>query len=393
MSILLPQSTAYTFRLGPFLDSTDGNTQENALTIAHTDVLLSKAGGALTAKAETTNLTGTGANAHYTCILGTGDTGTLGALRVWCHVAGALSVYQDFLIVTALIYNSLVAGSDNLQVDTIQWLGTACATPTVNGVPEVDITHWRGEQVSTTTVAGYPKVDTAYIGSTAQTGADLSVAINDIDNFVDTEIANIQSRLPAALTANGNMKCSLMEIISTALTETAGQIAAAFKQFFDVGTPTGTMKAITLVSTCTTNTDMRGTDSAALASVCTEARLSELDAATGGKMANQVDVIEVDTTANLDAAISTRATPAQVNTEVLDVLNTDTFAEPGQEAPGATVSLVKKIGYIYKAFRNKFTQDATTAKLYADDGITVDQKSTESDDATTFTRGEMGTGP
>jgi len=150
---------------------------------------------------------------------------------------------------------------------------------------------------------------------------------------------------------------------------------------------------IQLCDTTTTNTDMRGTNNAALASICTETRLSELDAATGGKMANQVDVIEVDTTANLDAAISTRATPAQVNTEVLDVLNTDTFAEPGQEAPGATVSLVKKIGYIYKAFRNKFTQDATTAKLYADDGITVDQKATVSDSGTEFTRGEMGTGP
>ena len=94
-----------------------------------------------------------------------------------------------------------------------------------------------------------------------------------------------------------------------------------------------------------------------------------------------------------DAAWITGATPAQVNAEVLDVLNIDTFAEPGQEIPGATVSLVKKIGYIYKAFRNKFTQDATTAKLYADDGTTVDQKATVSDDATTFTRGEMGTGP
>ena len=44
---------------------------------------------------------------------------------------------------------------------------------------------------------------------------------------------------------------------------------------------------------------MRGTDSAALASVCTVARLSELDAATGGKMANQVDVVEADTDAIL----------------------------------------------------------------------------------------------
>jgi len=157
MAILLPQSTAYTFRLGPFLDSTDGNTQENALTIAYTDVLLSKAGGALTAKAETTNLTGTGANAHYTCVLGTGDTGTLGSLRVWCHVTGALCVYQDFLIVPALVYNSLVAGSDNLQVDTIQVAGTV------------------------------------------QTAGDLATMITAVDDFVDTEVAAIKTDTAAIL--------------------------------------------------------------------------------------------------------------------------------------------------------------------------------------------------
>lgn len=44
----------------------------------------------------------------------------------------------------------------------------------------------------------------------------------------------------------------------------------------------------------TTNDDMRGTNSAALANVATEARLSELDAGTNGKMANQVDIIQTD---------------------------------------------------------------------------------------------------
>jgi hypothetical protein len=46
---------------------------------------------------------------------------------------------------------------------------------------------------------------------------------------------------------------------------------------------------------------MRGTDSAALASVCTEGRLSELDAITAGKMAYVADVIAVDV-AGLDGA-------------------------------------------------------------------------------------------
>src|SRR3972149_4601557 len=51
-------------------------------------------------------------------------------------------------------------------------------------------------------------------------------------------VMDVQSRVPAALTANGNMKSSLMEILATALTETAGQITAAFKKFFNVATPT-----------------------------------------------------------------------------------------------------------------------------------------------------------
>lgn len=85
---------------------------------------------------------------------------------------------------------------------------------------------------------------------TAQTTGDIIADTNDI-----------QARLPAALTVNGNMKSSLMEIISTTLTETVGQIAAAFKQFFDIASPTGTMKAITNVVTTTnltTNNDKTG---------------------------------------------------------------------------------------------------------------------------------------
>jgi hypothetical protein len=87
------------------------------------------------------------------------------------------------------------------------------------------------------------------------------------------------------------------------------------------------------------------------------------------------------------------AMKAEVNAEALDVLNTDTFAEPGQEAPGATVSLATKIGYLYKAWRNKSTQTSSTYSLFADDTTTVDQKATVSDDGTTATKAEVGTGP
>jgi hypothetical protein len=84
---------------------------------------------------------------------------------------------------------------------------------------------------------------------------------------------------------------------------------------------------------------------------------------------------------------------ASVNAEVVDALNTDTYAEPGQGAPAATTTLAAKINYLYKAWRNKVTQTSTTYSLFADDASTVDQKATVSDDGTTFTRGEIATGP
>lgn len=95
----------------------------------------------------------------------------------------------------------------------------------------------------------------------------------------------------------------------------------------------------------------------------------------------------------LDVILDAVATPAQVNTEVLDVLNVDTFGEPAQGAPGATVSIQEKIAWLYKFLRNKKTSTATTISLFNDDTTTVDTKRTISDDATTYTEGELATGP
>ena len=67
-------------------------------------------------------------------------------------------------------------------------------------------------------------------------------------------------------------------------------------------------------------------------------------------------------------------------------------AEPGQGAPGASITALEKLDYLYKAWRNKTTQTATEYTLYADDTTTTDHKATVSDDGTTFTRGEIATG-
>jgi len=84
---------------------------------------------------------------------------------------------------------------------------------------------------------------------------------------------------------------------------------------------------------------------------------------------------------------------ASVKTQVVDALNTDTYAQPGQESPPATTTLGYMIRYIYKAWRNKKDQSATLYQLYADDATTVDQKATVGESGGTTTVGEIATGP
>lgn len=77
---------------------------------------------------------------------------------------------------------------------------------------------------------------------------------------------------------------------------------------------------------------------------------------------------------------------ADVNAEVVDALATDTYAEP-TGAPGATVALATKIGFIYMALRNKLTVTAS-AKTFYDDGGSAEWSKALSDDGTTFTEAE-----
>lgn len=97
--------------------------------------------------------------------------------------------------------------------------------------------------------------------------------------------------------------------------------------------------------------------------------------------------------ASVSADIATKATPAQVNAEVVDALAVDTYAEPGQGAPAATTTLAAKLNYLYKLTRNKKDNDGTQTRFYADDATTVDHKQTVAESAGTVTKGEIATGP
>lgn len=101
--------------------------------------------------------------------------------------------------------------------------------------------------------------------------------------------------------------------------------------------------------------------------------------------------VELDSSARVKLAADqpdySPATPAQVNAQVLDVIQTDTFAELAAP-PAATSSLKDKITWLFMYSRNKVTQTASQRKVYRDDGTTVAGTSATSDVDGTFTKGE-----
>jgi hypothetical protein len=121
---LLRQSTAVTLRIGPFLDKTDGVTEETALSLTSADVQISKAGAAFGNKGDAT------APVHdsdgwYSCLLNTTDTGTLGRLIVKVHDAAIhLPVWHDFEVVHAN-YFDYVQGVITPAANVTLWLGVA----------------------------------------------------------------------------------------------------------------------------------------------------------------------------------------------------------------------------------------------------------------------------
>lgn len=171
--IYLRQSTAsQEIPLGYFVDSTDGNTEETGLTIANTDIKLWKTGATALANKNSGGATHI-SNGIYYAVLDATDTDTIGPMAIFCHVSGALTVRLETTVLDEAMYD---------------WMfGTAAPlSPTVAG-RTLDVTatgaagiDWANVENPTTTVG--------LSGTTVKTATD-----------VETDTADIQSRLPAAL--------------------------------------------------------------------------------------------------------------------------------------------------------------------------------------------------
>lgn len=306
----LRTNTAVIISVGPFYDKTDGVTPETGLTItneritlvADTDdnsaptLVLDNVTGATSGTSNDLNYITGQDNGMMQLELSAANTNRLGRMILTItDAANHVPVFHEFMVMPALVYDTFFASSGgatfpaatlasttNITAGTIT---TATNVTTVNGLAanvitaaataadfgtEVAAAVWDMDATGHQTQGSFGQVvgdsgaDTDSIWSLANTNLDATISsrasqtsVNTIDDFLDTEIASIQAdtddiqaRLPAALTAGGNMKSDMLALNG------GTQSAADLKDFADDGYDPATNKVqgVVLTDTVTTYT-------------------------------------------------------------------------------------------------------------------------------------------
>ncbi len=387
MTTWLKQSTATDVELGPFVDDTDGKTAETGLTISQADCQLIKNGGAAAQKNDATSASHL-AGGHYKVPLNTTDTNTLGRLRLYVNESGALPVWRDFMVLPANIYDSLVGGSDYLDVNTVQAAGTA----------------WGSGAITAASIAA-DAITAAKVASDAvteiQNGLATAAALTTIDDFLDTEIAAILADTNELQTdwVNGGR----LDLLIDAIKAKTDNLPSDPADDSDIDTQLAAIAAYldTEIAAIKTKTDYLPSATAGAAggvfiagsnaatTVAITGNITGNVSGSVGSVTGAVGSVTGNVGGNVTGSVGSLAAQAKadVNAEVVDALATDTYAEPGS-VPAATSSLEDKIGWLFMLARNARTTTASADKVRNDANSSDVATAALSDDGTTFTRGE-----
>jgi hypothetical protein len=212
--LVLRQSTSIDIRMGPFVDATDGVTPETGVTLAGADQAeVLKANGAATTAMAGTFAAVTGAGGWYDYTVATGDVNTVGEVVFVVQDSSlCLPVLVRAQVVEETVFDALFAAS-------------AAGFASISALATVDA-----------------NVDAILV----DTSTTLDGKINTIDTNVDSILVDTATTIPAQITALN-----------------------------DFNPATDAVANVTLVATTTTNTDMRGTDSANTTTPPTSAAISD----------------------------------------------------------------------------------------------------------------------
>lgn len=261
-------------------------------------------------------------------------------------------------------------------VDAKYLLGTIFSTPATAGIMDVNLKNIANATVST--ASAQIGVNAVNIGGTAQTGRDLGASVL-LSSGTGTGQLDFTS---------GVVKANLAQILGTALTETVGQIAAAFKKFFDIASPTSTMNLITAVTTTTTATNLT-TNNDKTGYALSGTQTFNTTGNITGNLSGSVGSVTGLTASNLDTPISSRAAPgdAMALTAAYDFAKGTAAMTEAYAAKGATMTPIQALYQINQHLGEssiasttktvKKRNGSTTAKTFTLDSATVPTSITE----------------
>lgn len=223
----LRTNTAARVTVGPFFDKTDGVTPETALTVTACkltlmvddanvptiilDVAPTASGGAN----DMVHVTGDDAG-FYDLELAAANVNYLGrAMLAITDAATHCPVFHEFMIVPAMVYDSMILGTDTLNADVTQFGGTNLTAAA--GIPEVKVASIAASAITAAAIAtdaidadaiAANAIDAGAIAADAITAAKLAAdvtteiqsglataaALTTVDDFLDTEIAAIKAK-------------------------------------------------------------------------------------------------------------------------------------------------------------------------------------------------------
>lgn len=322
MASWLKQSTSVDVGIGPFLDETDGKTAETALTITQPDIRLKKGNGNWAQKNAAQTLSHE-ENGWYELTLDATDTNTLGLLIVAIHESGALPVWKEYMVVPAMIYDSIVAGSDRLDANATHLADQAITAsggvtfPAATLASTTNITAAAGCAVSS---IGNNVITAASINADAITAAKIADGAIDAATFAANAITS---------TVVADNTITAAKIASNAITSAkvatdaigAAQLAADAVSEIQSGLATAAALATVdgIVDDILLDTAEIGAAGAGLTALASAANLATVDTV--------VDAIKVKT----DSLTFTQAGQVDANVQYVNDIQVNGTGAPGDE--------------------------------------------------------------
>ncbi len=407
-------STAKTVLFGPVLAS-DGAEYTGAVV---GDVKICKNDGTPAALNVSATLTHKEVGL-YELALTASDISAVGVITIVLSKTTYVAAPLRFNVLPALVYDSLVGGTDNLQVDAIQVGGTTQTARDLGASVLLSPGTGAGQisLASGAVTVGTNNDKTGYTASTVSDKTGYSLADATSDAVIADAVWNaLVASYGVANSYGALLETDLDATISSRSTYAGGAVASVTGAVGSVtgnvgGNVVGSVGSIATGGIVAASFAAGAIDSAAIATGAIDADALAADAGaeiadavwdearsghiTGGSFGEGVASVQGNVTGsaasvtgsvgsvtgnvggNVVGAVgsvtgavgSVNALGAQakadVNAEVLDVLSVDTFGEPAS-VPPATTTFVIMLHWLYSLSRNKQTQTAETQTLRND---------------------------